>query len=68
MLGQSFNIEDQVLRLVQSNKNCHKLSLPWEGPYAVMKVLRPGTYKLKTIDGKVFANAWNIDQLCCFYP
>ena len=66
--GQAFNVGDLVLHLVQSNKNRHKLSLPWEGPYAVMEVLQPGTYKLKTIDSKVFANAWNIKQLHRFYP
>ena len=26
------------------------------GPYVVAEVLRPGTYKLKTIDGEVFVN------------
>ena len=25
-------------------------------------------YKLKTIDGEVFTNAWNIEQLRHFYP
>ena len=38
------------------------------GPYVVMEVLRPGAYKLKTIDGEVFVNACNIEQLCRFYP
>ena len=52
--GQAFNIGDLVLRLIQSNKNRHKLSLSWEGPYVAAEVLRPGTYKLKTIDGEVF--------------
>ena len=66
--GQAFNIGDLVLLLVQSNKNHHKLSLPWEGPYVIVEVLRPGTYKLKTINGEVFINAWNIEQLRCFYP
>ena len=28
----------------------------------------PGAYKLKTIDGEVFTNAWNIEQLRHFYP
>ena len=68
MRGWAFNIGDLVLCLVQSNKNCHKLSPPWEGSYIIAEVLRPGTYKLKTIDGEVFINAWNIKQLCCFYP
>ena len=68
MWDRAFNIGDLVLRLVQSNKDRHKLSLPWEGPYIIMEVLRPGAYKLKTIDGEVFTNAWNIEQLCHFYP
>jgi transposase InsO family protein len=37
--GRAFNIEDLVLRLVQSNKDHHKLSLPWEGPYVIAEVL-----------------------------
>ena len=66
--GRAFNIGDLVLRLVQSNKNCHKLSPPWEGPYVVAEVLRPDTYKLKTIDSVVIINTWNIEQLHRFYP
>ena len=66
--GRAFNIGDLVLRLVQSNKNRHKLSPPWEGPYVVMEVLQPGTYKLRTIEGEVFVIAWNIEQLRRFYP
>ena len=60
---RAFNVGDLILRLVQSNKDRHKLSQPWEGPYIVTEVLRPGAYKLKTIGGKVFTNAWNIEQL-----
>ena len=58
---RAFKVRDLVLRLVQSHKNHHKFSPPWEGPYVVAEVLRPGTYKLKTIDGEVFFNAWNIE-------
>ena len=50
-----------MLCLFQRNKNLHKLSLPWEGLYIIVEVLRLGTYKLKTIDGEVFVNAWNIE-------
>ena len=57
-----------MLRLVQSNKNHHKLSPPWEGPYVIVEVLQLGAYKLKTINGEVFVNAWNIEQLLRFYP
>ena len=65
---RAFNVGDLVLRLVQSNKDRHKLSPPWEGPYVIEEKLRPGAYKLKTIDDKVFTNAWNIEQLRRFYP
>ena len=57
MRRQAFNVGDLVLRIVQSSKDCHKLSPSWEGPYIIAEVLRPGTYKLKTINGEVFANA-----------
>ena len=57
MQGRAFNVGDLVLRLILSNKNCHKLYPPWEGPYVITEVLRPGTYKFKTIDGEVFTNA-----------
>ena len=68
MQGRAFGVGDLVLRHIQSNKNRHKLSTPWEGPYIIAEVLQPGTYKLKTDDGKAIANAWNIEQLCRFYP
>ena len=67
-VGPSLQHRDLVLHLVQSNKDRHKLSPPWEGPYIIAEVLHPGAYKLKTIDGKVFTNAWNIEQLRRFYP
>ena len=66
--GRAFNVGDLILRLVQSNKDRHKLSPPWEGPYVVVEILRPGAYWLKTIKGEVFTNAWNIERLCRFYP
>jgi hypothetical protein len=46
----------------------HKLSPPWEGPYVVVEVLKPGTYKLANEQGAVLTNAWNIQQLRHFYP
>jgi hypothetical protein len=32
------------------------LTSPW-GPYIIAEVLKLGTYKVKTVDGKVFTNA-----------
>jgi hypothetical protein len=37
-------------------------------PFVIAEVLRPDTYKLDTVDGEVFTKAWNIEQLCRFYP
>jgi hypothetical protein len=65
---RDFDEGDLVLRLRQDNRGRHKLSPPWEGPYVVVKVLKPDTYKLASEDGKELTNAWNIQQLCCFYP
>jgi transposase InsO family protein len=41
---------------------------PWKGPYVVVKVLKPGTYKLANEDDEELTNAWNIRQLRRFYP
>jgi hypothetical protein len=65
---RDFNEGDLVLRLRQDNRGHHKLSPPWEGPYVVVKVLNPGTYKLANEDGEELTNAWNIQQLRRFYP
>jgi hypothetical protein len=65
---RDFSEGDLVLRLRQDNRGCHKLSPPWEGPYIVVKVLRPSTYKLANEDGEELTNAWNIQQLRRFYP
>jgi hypothetical protein len=56
------------IRLCQDNRGRHKLSPSWEGPYVVVKVLKPGTYKLANEDGEKLTNAWNIQQLRRFYP
>jgi transposase InsO family protein len=52
----------------QDNRGRRKLSPPWEGPYVVVKVLKPGTYKLANEDDEELTNAWNIQQLRRFYP
>ena len=49
-------------------KEKHKLSPPWEGPYTVTEVIRPGTYRLEDNNGNVLTNTWNIEQLRRFSP
>jgi hypothetical protein len=65
---RDFNEGDLVLRLRQDNRGRHKLSPPWAGPYVVVKVLKPCTYKLANEDSEELTNAWNIQQLHRFYP
>jgi hypothetical protein len=65
---RDFNEGDLVLRLRQDNRGRHKLSPQWEGPYVIVKVLKPGTYKLANEEGEEPTNAWNIQQLRHFYP
>jgi len=68
MRKRDLNVGDLILHRRQSNQRRHKLTPPWEGPYMVAEVLKPGTYKLTDKKGVVFNNAWNIEQLHCFYP
>jgi transposase InsO family protein len=65
---QGFQVGDLVLRLRQDTQGRHKLTPPWEGPFIIAKILKPGTYKLANDQGEVYNNAWNIQQLRRFYP
>ena len=65
--GRILEVSDHILRRTQSIKDKHKLSPPWEGPYTVTEVMRPGAYRLKDDNGNVLTNTWNIEQLCRFF-
>ena len=64
--GRILEVGDLVLQRTQSMKEKHKLSPPWEGPYTVTEVIRPGAYRLKDNNGSILTNTWNIEQLRCF--
>jgi hypothetical protein len=65
---RDFEVGDLVLRLRQDARGCHKITPPWEGPFIIAKILKPGTYKLANDQGEVYDNTWNIQQLHRFYP
>jgi hypothetical protein len=65
---RSFAVGDLVLRRVLTGEGQHKLSPPWEGPFIVVKVTRPGSYRLTQMDGTEVGNSWNIEHLMKFYP
>jgi hypothetical protein len=66
--SRDLQVGDLVLRLRQDARGRHKLMPPWDGPFVVAKVLKPGTCKLANSQGEVYNNAWNIRQLRRFYP
>jgi hypothetical protein len=66
--SRDLQVVDLVLRLRQDAQGRHKLTPPWEGPFIIAKILKLGTYKLANSQGEVYNNAWNIRQLCRFYP
>jgi hypothetical protein len=42
----SFTAGDLVLRRIQTTKGMHKISAPWEGPFIILEVVSPSTYRL----------------------
>jgi hypothetical protein len=66
--SRDLQVGDLVLWLRQDARGRHKLTPPWEGPFIIAKILKPGTYKLANSRGVVYNNAWNIRQLRRFYP
>ena len=40
---RTLHVGDLVLRRVMMTKDKHKLLPPWEGPYNIAEVIRPGT-------------------------
>ncbi|KAJ9547211.1 hypothetical protein OSB04_019754, partial [Centaurea solstitialis] len=61
-----FQVGDYVLRQVFQNTqelNAGKLSIKWEGPYIISKIIGNGAYKLTTIEGKEIPRSWNAIHL-----
>jgi hypothetical protein len=65
---RDFQVGDLVLLLRQDARGRHQLTPPWEGPFIIAKILKPGIYKLANNHSEVYSNAWNIRQLRRFYP
>jgi hypothetical protein len=59
---RSFAVGDLVLHRVLAGEGRHKLSPPWEGPFIVAEVTRPGSYRLTQMDGTEVGNSWNIEH------
>jgi hypothetical protein len=56
-----------VLRRVANPDTVGKLQLKWEGPFLVISSSRPGSYRLKDMDGSDIPRSWNADELLRYY-
>jgi hypothetical protein len=56
-----------VLRRVANPDTVGKLQLKWEGPFLVVSSSRPGSYRLKDMDGNDISRSWNADELRRYY-
>ena len=45
----------------------NKLSSKWTGPFRVIKVLRNGVYKLKTLEDGMIPRTWNGANLIFYF-
>jgi hypothetical protein len=56
-----------VLWRVANPDTVGKLQLKWEGPFLVVSSSRPGSYRLKDMDGNDIPRSWNADELRWYY-
>jgi hypothetical protein len=56
-----------VLWRVANPDTVGKLQLKWEGPFLVISSSRPGSYRLKDMDGNDIPRSWNADELRRYY-
>ena len=67
---RSFKVGDLVLRKVMLNTrdpSTGALGPTWEGPYKVVEIVRPGTYRLTDLNDKVLPHPWNAEHLRIYY-
>ncbi|KAM1026328.1 hypothetical protein ACFX2C_039352 [Malus domestica] len=67
---RSFKVGDWVLKkklLCDRVPSEGTLSPNWDGPFEVVGISRPGSYKLKNSDGKTLGHLWNADHLKYYY-
>ena len=47
--------------------NAGALGPTWEGPYRVKEIVRPGTYRLEDLNGRILPHPWNAEHLRKYY-
>ena len=67
---REFKVGDTVLRQVflhTQEPGAGKLGATWEGPYQVIDIVRPGTYRLADLAGIELLHPWNAEHLKLYY-
>ncbi|KAM2115464.1 hypothetical protein ACFX1Q_023897 [Malus domestica] len=67
---RSFKVGDCVLKkrlLCDKVPSEGTLSPNWDRPFQVVGISRPGSYKLRSSDGKTLGHPWNADHLKYYY-
>ncbi|KAL0411852.1 UNVERIFIED_CONTAM: hypothetical protein Slati_3774900 [Sesamum latifolium] len=62
-----FQVGDLVLKKVEVSKHVGKLDPGWDGPFKVIEIRKPGTYRLQDMEGKELPQPWNIHNLKKYY-
>jgi hypothetical protein len=58
-----FVVGDLILKWKTNQEGMHKLSSPWEGPFEVIEVTQPTSYRLTHLDGTKVPSSWHIDKI-----
>jgi hypothetical protein len=56
-----------VLRRVAHPETTKKLQVKWEGHFMFSASNRPGSYRLKDMEGNEVPRSWNVDELQRYY-
>jgi hypothetical protein len=64
---KNIKLRHLVLRRVANPDTVGTLQLKWEGPFLVVSSSRPGSYRLKDMDGNDIPRSWNADELQRYY-
>ncbi|GAA0158497.1 hypothetical protein LIER_15505 [Lithospermum erythrorhizon] len=65
---EQLNLVDELRhRALYRMQDKDKLSLKWEGPYRVSRVLSPGTYELERTNGETIFCTWHASNLAKYY-
>jgi hypothetical protein len=67
VVPRELNVRDLVLKKGIRNRDNHKFSSPYDGPFIIVDKVAPGAYVLVEIDGGMLPNTWNTDQLRKYY-